>query len=133
MALQLPAPYPLLAMERKRKAYNRSETVPGTFGHWLRRVREDELHLTQSEFAALVGDNMDPSDVSQLERGRVGLPEPPRMIALARALDMPVPALYAEAGFPEFVEGLPSQFFRELKLSVEARARRKKRDAQEPA
>lgn len=125
MVLQLPAAYPLLDMERKRKAYNRSETVPGSFGDFIRRMREEELGLTQPEFAALVGDSMDASDVSQLERGRVGLPKPPRMIALAQALDMPVAALYVEAGYPEFLEGIPQQFFREWKLSREDRARRK--------
>lgn len=124
MVLQVPAAYPLLDMERKKRAYNKSETAPGSFGDYIRRMREEELNLTQPEFAALVGDNMDASDVSQLERGKVGLPKPPRMIALARALGVPVVTLYVEAGYPEFLEGIPQQFFREWRLSREERARR---------
>lgn len=123
MVLQLPAPYSVFAMPVRRRAYNRSDTEPGTLGDFIRRMREDELNLTQPQFAALVDDNMDASDVSQLERGKVGLPKPPRMIALANALGIPVVALYAEAGFPEFLEGIPAQFFREWKLSLKDRER----------
>jgi transcriptional regulator with XRE-family HTH domain len=108
MVLASPATYPTLMMGRRRPAYNKSDVEPGSFGEFIRHMREDVLNLTQPDFAALVDDNMDPSDVSQLERGKVGLPKPPRMIALARALGMPPAALYAEAGYPELLEGVPA-------------------------
>lgn len=95
--------YPRFDMARRRQAYNKVPTDPGTLGAFVREMRE-AMGLSQEEFAALVGDNMGPTDVSQLERGKVGLPKPPRMIAIARALSLPVVELYVAAGFPEFRE-----------------------------
>lgn len=95
---------PLTDMARLR-AYNVVPTIPGTFGDWIRQSRDAEV-WSQEEFAARVGDGMTAADVSQLERSKVALPKPPRMIALARALRRPVVELYAAAGYPEFCEGI---------------------------
>jgi transcriptional regulator with XRE-family HTH domain len=103
MAEALLVPYAEFAMARTRRAYNEKPTTPGTFGHFIRNER-DARSWSQEEFAAAVGDGMAGSDVSNLERGRVGLPEPSRMIAIARALGRAVADLYVEAGYPEFAE-----------------------------
>jgi transcriptional regulator with XRE-family HTH domain len=104
MVAELARPYPAMDMVRL-KAYNISPTVPGSFGDWIRQLRDAEL-WSQEEFAARVNDGMTAADVSQLERGKVALPKPPRMIALARALRRPVVELYVAAGYPEFCEGI---------------------------
>lgn len=102
-------------MGRKGSAYNLAPVVPGTLGAFIRDRRIRLMNnMPQAEFAALVGDGMSPEDVSQLERGRVGLPKPPRMIALARALGVHVCDLYVEAGFPEFGERGRGGFTREI-------------------
>jgi transcriptional regulator with XRE-family HTH domain len=88
-------------MPRKGGAYNQRPTVPGTLGHFI-RVQREARGWSQPEFADHVDDGMIASDVSNLERGRVGLPEPSRMVKIARALGMHVCDLYVEAGFPEF-------------------------------
>jgi transcriptional regulator with XRE-family HTH domain len=95
--------YSALDMVRRGKAYNLAPTVPGTLGAFI-RDRRDGLGMTQEDFADRVDDGMTPGDVSQLERGKVGLPKPRRMIALANALQMHVCDLYVAAGFPEFGE-----------------------------
>lgn len=105
MVVDLIPHYAAVEMAR-RQAYNKTPTSPGTLGEFVRASRES-AGLSQEEFASLVGDGMSASDVSQLERGKVGLPKPPRMIALAKALKVWVVDLYVAAGFPEFREGLP--------------------------
>lgn len=104
MVAELARPYSTVDMVRLR-AYNVAPTVPGSFGDFIRQSRDAEL-WSQEEFAARVGDGMSAADVSQLERGKVALPKPPRMIALARALRRPVVELYVAAGYPEFCEGI---------------------------
>lgn len=96
--------YSALDMARTGRAYNLAPTIPGTLGAFIRHQRWDVRRMSQADFAALVDDGMSPEDVSQLERGKVGLPKPPRMIALARALEMHVCDLYVAAGYPEFGE-----------------------------
>jgi transcriptional regulator with XRE-family HTH domain len=102
MAQTYPAAYAPFAMAKGRR-YNERPTVPGTFGHFLRAER-DARNWSQEALADAVGDGMSGADVSNIERGKIEVPTIRRMIAIARALDMPVTALYVAAGYPEFGE-----------------------------
>jgi transcriptional regulator with XRE-family HTH domain len=68
-------------------------------GKFIRDER-DRRGWSQEELAARA--DMAASELSNVERGARGLPKPPRMIAIARALNMHVSELYVVAGFPEF-------------------------------
>ncbi|MDQ3541528.1 MAG: helix-turn-helix domain-containing protein, partial [Chloroflexota bacterium] len=57
------------------------------------RSRRVELGLTQQQLAERIGDSVEQSEVSRLERDQVALPRRPRMEQLARALEIPVGVL----------------------------------------
>lgn len=71
------------------------------------RARRLELGLSQEEFAARVGDGMGQSGVSQLERGKVGLPRRRRLESIATALDLPMGELLARSGWADADLHLP--------------------------
>jgi len=99
MVLAPPAPY-YQVVAKTRPAYNEAE--PKTpLGKFIRAER-NRRGWGQEDVAALAGDNMTASEVSNIERGTRQLPDPPRMIAIAQAFSMHVCDLYVAAGFPEF-------------------------------
>ncbi len=63
------------------------------------RSRRVELGLTQQQLAERIGDGVEQSEVSRLERDQVALPRRPRMEQLARALEIPVGVLLARSGW----------------------------------
>lgn len=101
MVLVSRAPY-YRPMPKTRPAYNQGEPTT-TLGRFIRDER-DRRGWSQEDVAALAGDSMTASEVSNIELGRRGLPKPLRMIAIARAFGMHVCDLYVAAGYPEFEE-----------------------------
>ena len=73
----------------------------GTLGGTIRR-RRLELGWTQEQLAARIsaeGEWLNQSDVSRLERGRVGLPRRARLERIAAALGLPLGDLLAHSGW----------------------------------
>ena len=72
------------------------------------RARRIELGLTQEELAARIGgegEYVRQSDVSRLERGRVGLPRRARLERIAAALGLPAGEVLARSGWAGAEEG----------------------------
>lgn len=103
MVATLPFVYDRIDMASRRRAFNKREPTPGTLGAYVRRRREDELGMTQTELANRVcelGGKLTQGDVSDLELSNK-LPRPANMGRLADALDVSLGKLYAEAGYPD--------------------------------
>jgi transcriptional regulator with XRE-family HTH domain len=65
------------------------------------RERRQDLGLTQEQLGERVGDGVRQSEISRLEKGTVSMPHPDRLIALARALDVPFGELLLRTGLIE--------------------------------
>lgn len=105
MVATIPAPY-AADVARKRPAYNSEEPIPGSLGDYVRRRRLD-LSMSQQDLADRMVDHnakVDQSDISKLEVPGTKLPRPPRMRALALALNVSIGRLYKEAGFPDHAD-----------------------------
>jgi transcriptional regulator with XRE-family HTH domain len=63
------------------------------------RARRQALGLTQEELAARVGEGVQQSDISRLERDKISLPHAARLRALARALALSPGELLVCAGW----------------------------------
>jgi transcriptional regulator with XRE-family HTH domain len=63
------------------------------------RERRIELGLSQEQLAERIGATKVQSDISRLERGRVSLPRPSVLMALAAALEVPVGNLLIASGW----------------------------------
>jgi transcriptional regulator with XRE-family HTH domain len=63
------------------------------------RLRRAELGLTQEELAERIGEEVRQSDISRLERGKIGLPRAERLARIAEALDLPMGELLARSGW----------------------------------
>lgn len=105
MVLAPPAPYYRL-VPRKREPTNLVE--PKTpLGRFVRDERKRQGNWSQDELAARANaSNPDLSltftSISNIERGKTTLPDPPIMIGIAKAFGMHVCELYVHAGFPAF-------------------------------
>lgn len=129
MVLAPPIPYYRL-MPKKRPATNLAP-VTTPLGRFVRDER-DARGWGQDELAARANlANADVSltftNISNIERGRTALPDPPAMIGIAAAFGMPVAALYAAAGYREFLNGMPEEIHRQLQ-AYWAEVERKQRD-----
>lgn len=69
-----------------------------TLGQFIRQ-RRVELGMTQEEFATLLGEGKRQSEVSRLERDRIGLPRRERLERIAEALDVSVGDLLVRSGW----------------------------------
>lgn len=99
MVLALQAPY-YRPMPKKRPATNLAPAKTA-LGRFVREQR-DARGWSQDELAARAGANLTFTNISNIERGKVGLPDPPAMIGIASAFGMHVADLYVKAGFPDF-------------------------------
>ena len=84
-------------------------TEPGTLGEAIRR-RRAALGWTQEELAeraSAEGDRLRQSDISRLERGKVGLPHRERLERIAAALDLPLGELLARSGWSGATDAFP--------------------------
>src|SRR5688572_24178143 len=81
---------------------------PGTLGGAIRR-RRAELGWTQEQLAARIsaeGEYVRQSEVSRLERDRVGLPRRARLERIAAALGLSLGELLARSGWAEAGDAL---------------------------
>lgn len=101
MVLAPQAPYYRI-MPKKRPATNLAP-VATPLGRFVREQR-DARGWSQDDVAVRAEANLTFTNISNIERGKTVLPDPPAMIGLARAFNIPVVELYAVAGFPEFME-----------------------------
>ena len=69
-----------------------------TLGTFIRQRRQD-LGLTQEQLAEAIGDHVNQSDISRLERDRITLPRRERLEQLAAALDVSLGDLLARTGW----------------------------------
>ena len=99
MVLAPQAPY-YRVMPKRREATNLAPAIT-PLGRFVREQR-DACGWSQDELAARAGANMTFTSISNIERGKVGLPDPPAMIGLAEAFGMHVSDLYVAAGYPQF-------------------------------
>lgn len=94
-------------MTIKRDATNLAE--PKTLlGRFIREQR-NARGWSQDDVASRTGLGITFTTISNVERGRTVLPDPPTMIGIARAFDMHVCELYEAAGYPEFGDTLPER------------------------
>lgn len=103
MVLAPQAPY-YRSMPKRREATNLAP-VGTQLGRFVREQR-DARGWSQDELAARAGANMTFTSISNIERGKTILPDPPAMIGIAEAFDMHVCDLYVAAGYPEFAVGM---------------------------
>ena len=106
MVLAPPQPYYRL-MPKKRPATNLAPAKT-PLGRFVRDQR-DARGWSQDELADRAGANLTFTNISNIERGKVGLPDPPAMIGLARALGVHPCELYVHAGYPEFAVSARSE------------------------
>lgn len=76
----------------------REKPTTTALGETIRRIRR-ERGWSQERLAEAIGGAMQQSDVSALERGRVGLPRRQRIEAIANVLGMPLGELLAASGW----------------------------------
>jgi transcriptional regulator with XRE-family HTH domain len=65
------------------------------------RERRQDLGLTQEQLGRRVGEGVRQSEISRLEKGIVSMPHPDRLIALTRALEVPLGELLLHTGMIE--------------------------------
>jgi transcriptional regulator with XRE-family HTH domain len=105
MVLAPPAPYYRL-MPKKREPTNLVE--PKTpLGRFVRDERGRQGDWSQDELAARANAtnpelSLTFTSISNIERGKTVLPDPPVMIGIAQAFGMHVCDLYVAAGYSEF-------------------------------
>ena len=87
MVLAPPAPYYRL-MPKKPTATNLAPAAT-PLGKFVRKQR-DARGWSQDDLAAHAGANLTFTNISNIERGQVGLPDTAGMIGIARASDIPV-------------------------------------------
>jgi transcriptional regulator with XRE-family HTH domain len=91
--------------------------MPPSLATFIRERRQD-LGLTQQQLGERVGEGIGQSEISRLEMGTVSTPRPKRLIALAKALDVPFGELLLRTGLIEAyqrdqVDSLASQLLSE--------------------
>ncbi len=102
-----------------------SPEAPGSLGAVIRQ-RRSELGWSQEELAARVsdeGDEVRQSDISRLERGRVGLPRRARLLRLAAVLGLAPGDLLARSGWAGADRAMPGAAPPPARREAEAKPR----------